>query len=157
MLFQMAWFHSFFVAVVTICSAFGAQENKICHCFHFSPIYLPWSDRTGCHDIRFWMLSFKPVFLFSSFTFIKRLFSSSSLSAIEVVSSAYLWLLIFLQAILIPACESTSLAFCMMYSAHKLSKQRDYTSKYSLDVLLSQSWTSPCLVLSVVTDFSGDR
>ena len=33
------------------------------------------------------MLSFKPTFFLSSFTFIKRLFSSSSLSAIRVVSS----------------------------------------------------------------------
>ena len=48
----------------------------------------------------FWMLNFKPTFLFSSFTFIKRFFSSSSLSAIRVVSSAYLRLLIFLLAIL---------------------------------------------------------
>ena len=31
----------------------------------------------------FWMLSFKPAFSLSSFTFIKRLFSSSSLSAIR--------------------------------------------------------------------------
>ena len=44
----------------------------------------------------FWMLSFKPTFSLSSFTFIKRLFGSSSLSAIRVVSSAYLRLLIFL-------------------------------------------------------------
>ena len=51
-----------------------------------------------------WMLSFKPIFSLSSFTFIKRLFSSSSLYAIRVVSSAYLRLLIFLPAILIPAC-----------------------------------------------------
>src|SRR5574341_696096 len=50
------------------------------------------------------MLSFKPTFSLSTFTFIKRLFSSSSLSAISVVSSAYLRLLIFLPAILIPAC-----------------------------------------------------
>ena len=35
----------------------------------------------------FWMLSFKPTFSLSSFTFIKSLFSSSSLSAIRVVSS----------------------------------------------------------------------
>ena len=48
----------------------------------------------------FWILSFKPTFSFSSFTFTKRLFSSS-LSAIRVVSSAYLRLLIFLLAILI--------------------------------------------------------
>ena len=26
---------------VTVCTDLGAEENKICHCFHFSPIYLP--------------------------------------------------------------------------------------------------------------------
>ena len=36
------------------------------------------------------MLSFKPTFSLSTFTSIKRLLSSSSLSAIRVVSSAYL-------------------------------------------------------------------
>ena len=55
----------------------------------------------------------------------KRLFSSSSLSAIWVVSSAYLRLLIFLSTILIPACVSSSTAFLMMYSAYKLNKQGD--------------------------------
>ena len=49
----------------------------------------------------FWMLGFKPTFSFSSFTFIKRLLSSYSLSAIKVVSSVYLRLLIFLPEILI--------------------------------------------------------
>ena len=57
-----------------------------------------------CHEVIeldamilvFWMLSFKATFSLSSFTFIKRLFSSS-LSAIRVVSSPYLRLLIFLQ------------------------------------------------------------
>ena len=77
------------------------------------------------------MLSFKPTFSLSSFTFIKRLFSSSKLSAISVVSSAYLRLLIFLLASLIPACVSSSLAFCMMYSAYKLNKQGDsYTALF---------------------------
>ena len=102
---------------VTIYSDFGAQENKICHCFHFFPIYLPWSDGTGCHDLSFWMLSFKPAFLLSFFTLIKRLFSSSSFSAIGVVSPAYLRLLVFLPAILIPACASCIPVFCMMCSA----------------------------------------
>ena len=73
----------------------------------------------------FWILSFKPAFSLYSFTLIKRLFSSSSLSALRVVSSAYLRLLIFLQTILIPACTSSSLAFLMMYSAYKLNKQGD--------------------------------
>ena len=59
----------------------------------------------------------------SSFIFIKRLFSSSSLSAIRVVSSAYLRLSIFLPAILIPACAPSNLAFLMVYSAYKLNKQ----------------------------------
>ena len=67
----------------------------------------------------FWMLSFRPTFSLSSFTFIKRLFSSS-LSAKRVVSSAYLRLLIFLLAILIPVCASSSnlhpsLFFCLKY------------------------------------------
>ena len=69
-----------------------------------------------CHEVMgpdarilvYWMLSFKPTFSLSSFTFIKKLFSSSSLSVIRVVSSAYLRLLIFLLAILIPACASSS-------------------------------------------------
>ena len=71
------------------------------------------------------MLSSKPTFSLSSFTFNKKLFSSSSLSAIRVVSSAYLRLLIFLLAVLIPASASSSLAFHMMYSAYKLNKQGD--------------------------------
>ena len=69
-----------------------------------------------CHEVMgpdamilvFRMLSFKPSFSLSSFTFIKRLFSSFSPSAIRVVSSAYLRLLIFFLAILIPACASSS-------------------------------------------------
>ena len=56
---------------------------------------------------------------------IKRELSSSSLSAIRVVSSASLKLLIFLLAILNPACASFSPAFLMMYSAYKLNKQGD--------------------------------
>ena len=43
----------------------------------------------------FWMLSFKPAFSLSSFTFIKRLFSSSLPSAIRVMSSVYLRLLLY--------------------------------------------------------------
>ena len=62
----------------------------------------------------------------SFFTLIKMLFSSSSLSAIRVVSSTYLRILIFLLAILIPACASSSLAFHMMFSAYKLKKNRQY-------------------------------
>ena len=56
---------------------------------------------------------------------VEKLLSSSSLSAVRVVSFAYLRLLIFLLAILIPACASSRPAFLMMYSAYKLNKQGD--------------------------------
>ena len=73
----------------------------------------------------FRMLSFKPAFSLSYFTFIKGLLSSSSLSAIRLVSSAYLRLLIFLPVFSILACALSSPAFRMMYSAYKLNKQSD--------------------------------
>ena len=43
------WFHG----CNAIRSDFGAQENKVCHCIHCFSIYLPWSDVTECHDLRF--------------------------------------------------------------------------------------------------------
>ena len=74
------------------------KSDTVSTCY---PIYFPWSDGTNTMILVFWMLSFKPTFSLSSFTFIKRLFSSSSLSAVRVVSSAYLRLLIFLPAKLV--------------------------------------------------------
>ena len=110
-----------FMAAVTVHSDFGAQESKICYFF-------PTCSPSTCHEVMgldtmtlvFWMLSFKPAFSLSSLTLIKRLFSSSSLYAFRVISSAYLRL-IFLLAILIPACDSFSLAFHMVYSAYRAS------------------------------------
>ena len=69
-----------FVASVTICSGFGAQEKKICHYFQFSPFYLPWSDGTRCHSLSFLNVEFKPTFSLSSFTFIKRFWVAISFS-----------------------------------------------------------------------------
>ena len=42
-----------YMAAITTCSDFGAQKNKVSHGFHCFPIYLPWSDRTGCHNLSF--------------------------------------------------------------------------------------------------------
>ena len=135
------------MAAITICSDFGAPQNKVCHCFHCFPIYLPWSDGMRCHDLHFLNVEFKSSFSLPSFTFIKRLFSSSSLSTISerVMSSAYLRLLMLLLAILNPACASSSPAFRMMYSTHKLRKQGDNI----------QPWHT--LFPIVHTDFSGSR
>ena len=73
----------------------GKKYVKAIYCHS---AYLTYMQSVSCE-----MPSFKPAFSLSSFTFIKRLFSSSSLSVIGVISSAYLRLLIFLLAILIPA------------------------------------------------------
>ena len=82
-----------------------------------------------CHEVMgldamifvFWMMSFKPTFSLSSFTFTKRFFSSSSLSAVRVVSSAYLRLLIFLPAILILAVLHPiwQFAWCTLHTSYR--------------------------------------
>ena len=99
----------------------------------------------------FWMLSFKPTFSLSSFTFIKRLFSSSLLSAIRVVSSVYLRLLIFLPEILIPACASSSLVFLMMYPAYKLNKQGDNIHPWHTPFPIWNQSIVPCPILTVAS------
>ena len=137
------------MAAVTVCSDFRAQENKIFRYFHFSP--------SICHAVLgpdgvilvFWMLSFKPTVLLSYFTF-NRLFSSSSLSAIRVVS-AYMRLLIFLLAILIPTCASSSLAFHVMYSACKLNKQGDNIQPWRTPFPIWNQSVVPCPVLTVAS------
>ena len=80
--------------------------------------------------------------------------ATPSLSAIRVVLSAYLRLLIFLLAMLIPACASSSLAFCMMYSACKLNKQGDnivltYSSPYLEPVCCSMSSSNCCFLTCI--------
>ena len=92
----------------------------------------------------FLMLSFKPTFSLSSFTFIKRLLISTLLSAITVVSSAYLRLLIFLRAILIPACASSSPTFHVMYSQFSSVQFSRSVLSGSLQPHESQHARPPC-------------
>ena len=77
----------------------------------------------------FLVLNFKPAFPLSSFTFIKRPLTSSSLSALRLVSSAYLRLLIFLPAILTPACASSSPAF-----------QEEFFTVWMWKLVYKESW-----------------
>ena len=56
-------------------------KKIVCNCFRCFPIHLPWNDGTRCHALCCLNVEFKQAFSLSSFTFIKRLFSSSSLSA----------------------------------------------------------------------------
>ena len=139
------------MAAVTIYSDFGAPKIKSDTVSTVSPCI--------CHEVMgldamifvFWMLSFKPTFSLSSFTFIKRLLSFSSISAIRVVSSAYLRLLIFLLAILIPACASSRPGFLMMYSTYKLNKQGDNIQPWRIPFPIWNQSVVPCPVLTVAS------
>ena len=99
----------------------------------------------------FWMLSFKPTFSLSSFTFIKRLFSSSSLSATRVVSSSQIRLLILLPVILILACALSSPAYLVMYSAYKLNKQGENIQPWHTPFLIWNQSDVPWTVLTVAS------
>ena len=140
-----------FMAAVTIHSDFGAQENQMCHYFHFVPYYLPWRDGTRCHEFSFSNVEFQAGFFTFLFTFIKRLFSSSSLSVIRVVSFAYLRLLIFLPAILIPAYDSSSPTFCKIHPAYKLNKQEDNIQPRCTPSPVWNQSTVPCPLLTVAS------
>ena len=139
------------MAAVTICSDFGAPK--------ITSDTVPTVSPTISHEVMgldemiflLWMLNFKPTFSLSSFTIIKRLFGSSSLSALRVVLSAYLSLLIFLPAILIPACASSSPAFLMMYSAYKLNKQGNNIQPWCTPFPMWNQSVVPCPVLTVAS------
>ena len=135
------------MAAIIIWSDSGAPQNKVSHCFHYSPSISHEVIGADAISFMFWRLNCKPAFSLSSVTFIKRLFSSYLLSAIRVLSSAYLKLLIFLLAILIPNFTSSSLAFLMMYSAYKLNKQGDYIQPWYTPFLI---WNQPAVPYSVL-------
>ena len=137
-------------------SDFGAQENKILHCFYFFPFYLLQSDGTRCHDlsfvnVEFWMLSFKTAFSVSSFTLIKRLFSLHFLPWGGVICVSEL-------IDISPGNLESSLCFFHPSVSH------DVLCIYNLDVLLFLFGTSPLfhvwfqlLLLDLHTDTSGGR
>ena len=106
------------MAANTICSDFGAQKNKIWHCLYCFPSISHEVMGLDAMILVFYMLSFKPTFSLSSFTFIRRLLSSSSLSAIRMMSSAYLRLLIFIPAILITQNLSQYFKKCTLRTYH---------------------------------------
>ena len=81
----------------------------------------------------------------------KRFFSSCLLSAIRVVSSAYLRLLIFLPAILIPAYNSSSLEFHIMNSTYQLNKQNDNIQPWHTHFPILNRSCVPCPVLTVAS------
>ena len=100
----------------------------------------------------FWMLILSQRFhSLLSLSLRGSFFSSASLSGIRVVSSAYLKLFLSLPEILIPACASSSPAFCMIYSAYKLSKQGDNIQPWCTPFPILNQSVVPCPVLTVAS------
>ena len=134
------WLHS--------ASAVILEPRKIrCHCFHFSPIY-----GSDIMILAFWMLSFKPVF--------STLLSPSSRASLVPLHFLPLgwyhlsiWGIsqIFLPTILIPAYESSSSIFCMIYSAYKLNKQGDIIQPWHTSFSILNQSVGPCPVLNVAS------
>ena len=113
------------MAAVIICSDFRAHKEEICQFLTLCPSLCHEVIGTDFMILVFLIFSFNPALPLYPFTLIKSLFSCSSFSAIRVVSSTYLRLLMFLLPILIPACNSSKLAFFMMCSVYRLNKQGD--------------------------------
>ena len=97
----------------------------------------------------FWMQNFKPSFSLSSFTFIKRLFCSSSLSAIRVVHIWDYWYF----------CGNLDASLCfiqpgissMMYSAYKSNKQGDNIQCWHTPFPIWNQSIVPCPILAVAS------
>ena len=149
------------MAAVTVAVILEPKEKKIFHCFYFFSIYLPWSDGTRCHDLSFFHVEFQASFFTLLFHPHEKALNFPLLSAIRVVSSVYQRLLIFLPAILIPVCASSSLAFHMTYTTQKLNKQSDTIQPWCTPFPILNQLVVPCQALTVAswphTGFLGDR
>ena len=90
------------LTAVTICSDFGAPQNKVSHWFSCFPIYFPWSAGTRCHDLLFLDVEFQA----SSFTLLFHFQEALQFFAFCYKGGVIcvIWrFLLFLPAILIPA------------------------------------------------------
>ena len=134
-----------FMAAITICSDFGAPQNKDSHCLHSFPIYLAWSDGTGCYDLSFLNVELEANFFTLLFHFHQEalyFFTFFHKGGVTCVSE----IMIFFLAFLIPACASSSLAFGMMYSVYKLNKQHDNIQPWHTPFpIWNQSIVSPTI------------
>ena len=144
------------MAAVTIHSGFGAQENKVCHCFHCFPIYLPWSDETRCQDLHFFNGEFQANFFTLLFHLSKR--SKSSLVPLHFLPLEwyhwhiwgcwYFFCQSWLQLVIHP---SIAYEFCIMYSAYKLNKKGDNIQHCYTPFPIWYPSVVPCLALTVAS------
>ena len=147
------------MVAVSICSDFGNQKNSL-SLFPLFPIYLPWSDGPGCHDLCFLNVEFQANIFTLLFHFhqqaLKFFFTFCHKGGVINISEV----IVFLLAILIPAYVSSSPAFLMMYSAYKLNKQGDNIQPWHTPFPIWSQPVVPCPILlfpDLHTDFSRGR
>ena len=110
------------MAVVTVHSDFGAQENKIWNYFHFFLFYLPWNAGTRCHGLSSLNVEFQASIFTLLFHPHQEAFYSSSLSAIRVV-----FLYIFLPPPY-PFILLLFLIFCFLFCFKSFFSPSSYSS-----------------------------
>ena len=132
------------------CIPISQEAGKLVWCSHLLKNF-PQSKALASVKQKLFFVSWVLNHLFHSLLLLSSRGCSYYLSAIRVVSSAYLRLLIFILKIFIPACASSSLAFLMMYSPYKLNKQGDNIQPCRTPFpILNQSFV-PCKVLTVAS------
>ena len=137
------------MAEVTICSDFGTPQNKICHCFHFFPLYFPWSDGTSCHDQHFLnivssQLFQSPLSPSSKDNLVPLHFLPLKRYHLHIWGCWYFSWHSWFQLVIHPAWY---FAWCILHRS-EISR----VTIYSLLVLLSQfSWVVPWLILTVAS------
>jgi len=150
------------MAVVTFCSDFRAQENKICHCFHFFPLLLAmkWWDQMP--QSSFLNVDFQARFFNSSLpassrgSLVPLHFLPKECYHLCIWGCKYLTLINIYSRlnqaeILISAYDSSSSAFRMMYSAYKLNKQGDNIQSCHIPFPILNQSIVPCSDLTVAS------
>ena len=138
------------MTAITICSDFGGQEKSL-SLFPLFPHHFAWSDGSRCHNLSIfecWVLSqlftlllhFPQEDLQFLFTFCHK---GGVICIPEIID--------IFPAILIPACDLSSLAFCIMYSAYRLNKQGDNTQPWRIPFPIWKQSIVPCPVLTVAS------
>ena len=140
-----------FMAAVSICNDFGVQDKKICQCFPPFPFYLSWSDVSVCHDLSFLNIEFQVSFFTLLFHCHQKVLQFFLTFCHYRGIICILRLLIFLLAILIPAYDSSSPAFHIMYSAYELNKQEDNIQPYCIPFWILNQSVVLCLVLTTAS------
>ena len=143
------------MAAVTVCSDLELKKIKSVTVSIFSPFICHKMMGPDAMTLDFWMLSFKPALSLSFFIFIKRLFSSSSLSALRVVGYLHVWGYWYFfwqswfQLVLHPAWH---VAWCTLYIS-LISRVTIYSLMYSFPnlepVSCSMSGSNCCFLIHI--------